>query len=279
MSTRKRHPRADLDCTDIRALLSGIVDDELPADGRHRAERHLADCAACRHLVDEAEGLDALVALEGAELVPDRLPRGFEGAVLGRTVFDQPRHGSYFRQWTTWAGWMAAAAAIVLAVVIWASDHGGLEPARAPLAGGLRPATYATGTEFRSAFLDEPLPAEVIPAALGRRDDLRREDSETLYLASIILDRVEIDQPLREQDLSSMRRAIEYDGLIERMRAMRPRLAASDRAAVLAAESLLVRLGGAPLSGDDVDDIGTTAHSLDLAATLDGISRRWTGTL
>ena len=44
-----------MDCTDIKAMLSGLVDDELDAPTRHQAERHLANCKACRSLVSEAE--------------------------------------------------------------------------------------------------------------------------------------------------------------------------------------------------------------------------------
>ena len=51
-----------LDCTDIQAMLSALVDGELDADRRHGAERHLAGCQACRTLLSEAEGLELLVA-------------------------------------------------------------------------------------------------------------------------------------------------------------------------------------------------------------------------
>ena len=75
--------RTNMDCTDVKALLSAIIDGELPADDRHRAERHLADCATCRTVVSDAEHADALVAATvGLDGPDDRLPDGFEGAVL-----------------------------------------------------------------------------------------------------------------------------------------------------------------------------------------------------
>ena len=59
-----------MDCTDVKALLSGLVDDEVDGDVRHAAERHIAGCAGCRTLLDEAEALDALIRAETESLEP-----------------------------------------------------------------------------------------------------------------------------------------------------------------------------------------------------------------
>jgi anti-sigma factor RsiW len=77
-----------LDCTDIKALLSALIDDQLDEHTRHQVERHLAECDACRAQVNEHERLDALVAMS-AELSAHGspgLPRGFEQTVLAQTV-------------------------------------------------------------------------------------------------------------------------------------------------------------------------------------------------
>jgi hypothetical protein len=113
-----------MDCTDIKVLLSGLIDDELDAETRHLAERHIAECRACRDLVDEAEAAHQLLASEAEmNLAPDGLPAGFAGAVLSRTVYDEDHRRGPLTGWVNWLGWMAAAACLVLAITIWALDH------------------------------------------------------------------------------------------------------------------------------------------------------------
>ena len=111
----------NLDCKDIKALLSPLIDGAADDETRHSAERHLADCAACRGLIDEAEANDALVASELDALIRP-LPAGFEETVLRNTVFLQsPRNA--FSSWATWMGWVAAAAAFTLAATIFVMDQ------------------------------------------------------------------------------------------------------------------------------------------------------------
>ena len=114
-----------LDCTDIKALLSALVDDCVESDTRHQAERHLADCQSCRTLIDEAEAAEAMVAASVGDLVLfDTLPDGFKANVLARTVYADDK--SYHPQrWTTWLGWLAAAASLALALTIWVVDNSG----------------------------------------------------------------------------------------------------------------------------------------------------------
>ena len=40
-----------MQCPDIKALLSGLVDDEIDGETRHLAERHIATCRPCRALL------------------------------------------------------------------------------------------------------------------------------------------------------------------------------------------------------------------------------------
>ncbi|MCZ6835207.1 MAG: zf-HC2 domain-containing protein [Planctomycetota bacterium] len=112
-----------MDCADIKAMLSGLVDDEVEPTSRHQAERHLAECKACRDMIDEAEALDRLITIE-AEDSFNTLPEGFEAAVFA-TINEpaQPVMTSYAMRWTTWAGWMAAAASLALALTIWVMDR------------------------------------------------------------------------------------------------------------------------------------------------------------
>ena len=51
-----------MDCTDIKSLLSALLDDHLDAPTLHRAERHLSACLSCRNFVGDAERNDRLIA-------------------------------------------------------------------------------------------------------------------------------------------------------------------------------------------------------------------------
>ena len=111
-----------MDCTDIHVILSGLIDDEVDAETRYAAERHLVECAACRDLLGETESLNALVADEVASLAdPEQLPADFVGAVLSRTAYADPPATA--AGWMNWLGWLAAAAALALAVSIWVMDQ------------------------------------------------------------------------------------------------------------------------------------------------------------
>ncbi len=111
-----------MDCTDIKALLSALLDDHLDAPTLHRAERHLAECRSCRSFVGEAERNERLIAEEVASAFRgDGPPEGFEQAVLGRTIHAPPV-GPLVR-WTRWLGWVAAAAALMLLVTTWQLDR------------------------------------------------------------------------------------------------------------------------------------------------------------
>lgn len=122
MTTDPTNPTA-LSCTDIKALLSAIVDAELDAARRHEVERHLVECGSCRDLVSQAEAIDAMLATEAEAMAAGAMiSPGFEAAVLNRTVF-APDHATRSRRWTLWGGWIAAAAALGLAMTIWIVDR------------------------------------------------------------------------------------------------------------------------------------------------------------
>lgn len=112
-----------MDCNDIKAVLSGLIDDEVDVATRHRAERHLVECAPCRKLVDKAETTEVILAAQIDLAGPgDELPSGFVGGVLSQTVFAD-RRASIFQRTTAWSGWVAAAAALGLAATIYLMDR------------------------------------------------------------------------------------------------------------------------------------------------------------
>ena len=146
-----------MDCTDIKALLSGLVDGVVPDGQRHVAERHLAGCGTCRGLLDEAEAVNRLIVLDAESGGRDGLPPGFMAAVLDRTVHAGTRDGGRGGL-TNWLGWLAAAASLLLAASLWVTN-GPMAPSRGPaaldrIAEAPSPATVTRTTYLRSAILD-----------------------------------------------------------------------------------------------------------------------------
>lgn len=283
-----------MDCTDIKVLISGLLDGELGASTRHLAERHLAECQACRALLDEAERIDRRVAAAAdAHLEPGGLPPTFEGTVLSRTVYaDGPRRGGMQRL-TNWLGWLAAAASMGLAITIWMLDG-----RAAPEAVGPQPVVaYLTGSELKSSVFDGDLTEEIyrtadpgppvpVPPAPDDGDDpalvlfdrpvapIRPDDADTLYAASLVLAMLaEADQETF-RDIEHIRQITEYDDLLAGLSRARDHLGAEDRPALLAAESILLRLVRGPLSLDDLKGMRQTVATLGLSTQLDAMSDR-----
>ena len=125
-----------MDCTDLRAILSGLVDGELDPALRHEAERHLVDCDPCRARVARAESLDGILR-EAARRWgrDDALPQSIKDGVLARAVVDIRTLRSARR--AAFAGWFAAAAALGLATVMWfRGDRGPAQPDGEPANAG-----------------------------------------------------------------------------------------------------------------------------------------------
>ena len=284
-----------IDCTDIKALISGLLDGELGASTRHLAERHLADCQACRALLDEAEQIDQRVAAAAdAHLEPGGLPPTFEGTVLSRTIYaDGPRRG--MQRWTNWLGWLAAAASMGLVITIWRLDG-----RAAPETVGPQPVVaYLTGSELKSSVFDGDLTEEIYrtadpgppvpapPAPVGGDDPalvlfdprpvapIRPEDADTLYAASLVLAMLAEADGETFRDIEHIRQITEYDDLLAGLSRARDHLGAEDRPALLAAESILLRLVRGPLSLDDLKGMRQTVASLGLSTQLDAMSDRW----
>lgn len=117
--------KKNMDCQDIKAMLSALVDDRVDEATRHDAERHLAGCLSCRKLLDEAEAIDDLIVRDAAGFGKggngvSALPPGFAATVLERATIVRP---TLKRSFVTWTGWTAAAACLVLAIMIWSFDR------------------------------------------------------------------------------------------------------------------------------------------------------------
>ena len=280
-----------MDCTDIKAMLSALLDDRVAPADRHRAERHLAECTACRDLVSDAERNEVLVAaaLEAGNQ-PQGLPPGFEEAVLTRTT----RIDGGPRRWTMWLGWLAAAAALALAATVWQID-GGAASIQDP-AGRVITEVYEAPSELRSwprdadelgpprrlvpneipAYLLDasdtagPVTTEVSAVSTWSRS-LPREDLETLEGASLLLAMLREGSENGFAGVDHARQVIEYDELLPRLARVRARLLADERAAVLAAESVLYRIARGPISETQLREMRQAIVRLRLPQRIDAI--------
>lgn len=303
------------DCTDIKATLSGLIDDQVDAETRHLAERHISECAACRALVSQAEALDDLIAMDAAALVPGRLPDGFIDGVLHRTVH-APAHTHTPWSWTNWLGWVAAAACLGLAMSIWVLDRRlptevarfdaakdprlGLDQRTTPhvdtigqrswvYEGSLEPGTISRasldrsvpiGSDFQlddatSKAIDEQLalaqPARSDARLSAPRTVIAPADSDTLHAAAVLLDML-ADSDLSDfADVERVREIAVYDELPQRLADVRSRLRPADRAAVMAAEAIILRIVNGPMDMGDLRLLHDTANSMNLASQVGAI--------
>ncbi len=101
-------------CDAIRALLAGMVYDDLPVAERARVEAHLAACAACRGTLESMRG--AASALD-AWVLPPAVARPARRRYAVRRGPRLPV-----------LAWAAAAAVFILALIL----HLGLRPREAP---------------------------------------------------------------------------------------------------------------------------------------------------
>ncbi|MBX3374375.1 MAG: zf-HC2 domain-containing protein [Phycisphaeraceae bacterium] len=282
------------DCTDILALLSGIVDGELKEPERHGVERHLAGCAACRDLVDRAESLDALVVSDAV------LTAGSEpfGAASRSTVLAQTSRarGVHRAGLVGWSGWLVAAAVLGAAVILptlrpsgTTSQDGVIAPSadRGTFAGGTGtsritgsgvsgapgPTGASSASWKRSWTWDGDSSAATEREAEAFRHSSLRTDLESLHAAAALIELLfDGDPEGREfQDFAMIQRAREislYDDLAARLARVRLLLEPTDASMVIAMEGLLFRLVGGPLEREDLDEIAQIVQSLDLAARL-----------
>jgi len=278
------------DCTDIKAMLSAIVDDQLDAERRHGVERHLATCKPCRRVLDEAESVDAILALDVEGAAPSgQLPVGFADAVLARTTH-AGRIRFRDRSFVTLGGWIASAAAIALAMTIWIVDRRALINPPSPVTSGdsilaadPNPLLAYSSTISNSWIYEGPVESvdavevESAPPTIERilqSASLTRDDVDALFAAALALDRLHGRTTPTFAEFDMVRRIVEYDELLPRMAIAHKRLSAEDRAAVIAAESIFLRIVRGPLDADDLSEISQTIVELELPDRIARIGKR-----
>lgn len=286
-----------MDCTDIKALLSALIDDCVESDTRHLAERHLADCNSCRTLLDEAEAAEAMVAASVDNLAPlDTLPDGFKANVLARTVYADEK-SFHPHHWTTWLGWLAAAASLALALTIWVVDNSGNlhgpNTQTANIDAHSNDTNDLTGQESQgstSNYLVDDSRASfaelnrisMMPASLRQSSGFTKP---TLQLSSLTLDEIDtLDQTAQllmmlaqapEQSLieiERIKRIAEYDELLPKLSMLRAKLAQEDRSNTYAAELVLQRIMHNTLGIHDVQEMRNAISELNLPSLIDEIA-------
>jgi len=95
----------------------------LEGNERVELEKHLKDCAECRHELEQLRGDAALLALSASGPGPPPRARGR----LMNSVTREPRisleQPSMRRiSWWSQMGWVTAAAAVVIAAILWRTD-------------------------------------------------------------------------------------------------------------------------------------------------------------
>ena len=267
--------RQSLDCTDIKAMLSALIDDEADDADRYRAERHLAGCKECRELISEAERNDALVATAVAgDDLPGGIPAGFEAAVLARAT-GVGRIGAA-RRWTVWLGWFTAAAVILLSAALWWLDRPQTMTGPLTVAPPTARSTWIRPVvnEVAQYPMDTPAASAPHSSAPVAPPSLTRDDAETLEGVSLLLAMVRLSDHDGFAGIERARKVFEYDELLPRLSVARANLPAEDRPPVLAAESMLYRIVRGPLSVADVREMRQTISRLDLPRQIDAISGR-----
>ncbi len=287
------------DCTDIKASLSALLDDQIEKQERYEAERHLAACAVCRALVDQAESSEKLLSrIYDASIQP--LSEKFESSVLSQTVYAS---ASSFRRptWISWLGWVAAAAALTLAVTIWVMDQQLIRTLSTTKVVGVLPQTPQTGTGnelspqsatvaygstasrvssagiVNAAPKIDPFPV-VINQPLHRGSEKSHQSSkspisnkaaETFSAAAIVMNILENSKGDDSVGTDYIRLLVENDDLLPRLASARAELDESNQHLVKVTEAILTRISLESLDADEFQNLRISAQRLELSAFLE----------
>jgi hypothetical protein len=290
-----------LDCTDIKALLSGLVDDEVDRETRHAAERHMAGCAACRGLVSDAERMDAAIALEAdLALKGGELPADFEARVLAATAAD--RWAASRRAWVNWTGWLAAAAALALAMTMWVMqlNRGGSGlGTSSPLAKGpVSPSTPGRDAGARLAVFhptfgfppDQYESVVFSPGTLGGTSTTQSggegfESSSagafaalvetdplvldaTFNVLAIVMESSDAADDAWQRDAMFAGRVVNYDELLPRLEMAQREVSAVDKPTLFAARSALASVAEGIESFDELKELQGIIRQLEIMRNL-----------
>lgn len=259
--------RRDFDCLDFKLMLTAIVDGTAPTEGRQTAERHALSCPACLKLLEEAEATDFMLKL-AARAEPVALPEGFVDRVVERARAEGGDHRSRGSSgalvWRERGAWLAAAAALVLAIMGWTMDRGG----------------SWTGVGGRSR-LGAPGGTIASPVFSGVRDlsesDLRRAGeraAEAESIASLLGSLADAMEELAALDASDaeevavLSRRLSADALLARASLLRIALPVDQRADVQAVESALLALTAGCLDAARLEELQASIRTIGLAQRL-----------
>jgi len=281
-----------LECTDIHALLSPFIDDELPRNERHDMECHLTACTSCRDAIDRAERIEDLIRGDARLVAGDGgLSTHAMDLVIGRTVGAGPS-GAPRNRALAWSGWLVAAATVAAAALL--HNPGGpmtqpesgdsANPQRTTaLASASSPSSWhrswtlegdfpgAAPMSFASAQ-ESPSPTAALNEAWNRSS--LRSDLEAVHTAAVVLETfIDIDEE-GFRAVESVRDVVVFDELIARLARVRTTLDVDDRRLITAAETLLFRIVHDPLDEADLADMRDLVRRVDLTEALRRIGDR-----
>lgn len=269
--------RRDFDCLDFKLMLTSLVDGTAPSEGRQTAERHALRCPTCLKLLEEAEATDFMLRLS-ARAEPAELPSDFADRVVAAARSEsesmaQSAHSARRLRRSSWregGAWLAAAAGVVIALVVWSGDRAegwrgpGSNASMASLASPVFSGVRDLNEEDRrgAAFDDDgaPLRAEALAALLTALaetlDEIGAADADDSAALDTIAERV------RSEELAA------------RSSLLRLSLSAEHRTDLQAAEAALIGVSAGCLDAVRVQQLQANLRELGLAQRLRELAKR-----
>lgn len=189
-----------LNCQDILAVMSGLLDGELDRETRHLAERHLVTCPACRDRLQKAEDADALIreaaltyeaawtddvqarlfaAVTASGPVASLSATGVRSASAVALPTTLAATGTRRLRVAAWSGWSVAAAAVVVTgITLVGSGRLGLGGAEIDGGGGMGGAIASNASntsDDRGTATRSGMPEDGSSDATGRSGGTRSD--------------------------------------------------------------------------------------------------------